>query len=83
MSLLNTNFVVDERTIIDRTTDPELDGKSGTVVGKTADDLSNIYIVLLDHPLSCGDRAKNITEACLFRESDPKDSNGRYLAHVF
>ena len=61
------NFVIDEVVQINHTTDPELDGQTGTILGRSIVDVLDFYIVLLDKPHSRGDKAISITEACLDR----------------
>lgn len=68
MNYLQHLFQVDERVSI-LNTSSELDGKYGTVLGKsireTGPSYPEFYIVLLDDPASNGDKAISITEACL------------------
>lgn len=65
------NFKIDSVVQINRTTDPELDGKFGTILGRSIVDVLDFYIVLLETPHSRGDKAISITEACLdFIEND-------------
>ena len=59
------NFKIDEVVQINRTTDPELDGKFGTILGRSIVDVLDFYIVLLETPHSRGDKAVSMTEACL------------------
>jgi hypothetical protein len=59
------NFRIDERVRFHSTTDPELDGFGGIVLGKSIDDLIAFYIILLDRPHSRGDKAVSMPEVCL------------------
>lgn len=59
------NFPIGQRVEFHSTTDPELDGHGGEVLGRTYQDIFDCYIVLLDKPHSRGDRAVNIPEQCL------------------
>ncbi len=61
------NFQVDDRVLIGRTTSPLLDDKTGTILGKAIEDVSDIYIVMLDEPTPDA-RAIILTEVCLTRE---------------
>jgi hypothetical protein len=63
---MKQNFVVDQKVIIGQTTSPELDGMGGTILGKSVEDVSDVYIVMLDGPLSYSDdKAITLTEVCL------------------
>lgn len=61
---LKQNLTVDERVVIGRTNDPNLDGQQGTILGKSTDDICDFYIVLLDTPYG-GQKAINLIESCL------------------
>ena len=58
------NFPVNTRVLIEKTTDPNLDGQTGTILGKSFVHVLDHYIVLLDVPLP-DFRAITLTEACL------------------
>jgi len=62
--VLKQNLKIDQRVVIGRTSDENLDFASGTVLGKSGDHICDTYIVLLDNPYM-GQKAINITEACL------------------
>lgn len=62
--ILKRNMPVDQRVMFGQTADPDLDGTTGTVLGKSGDHVFDVYIVLLDKPYM-GQKAINITEACL------------------
>ena len=61
---LKQNLAVDRRVVFGRTSNPNLDNQTGTILGKSFDNICDIYIVLLDVPY-CGQKAITITEACL------------------
>lgn len=61
---LKLNFAVDQRVVIGRTTDKRLDGKTGTILGKSTNHIAEFYIVLLDEPIK-GAKAINLIESCL------------------
>lgn len=61
---LKQNLAADQRVVMGRTTSPLLDGKSGTILGKSFENACDIYIVLLDEPID-GQKAIVMTEACL------------------
>ena len=68
---LGQNFRVDERVRMARTTDPELDGYCGTILGTSADDkVCAFYIIELDAPHSLGYRAITLIESCIDRISN-------------
>lgn len=64
--VLKQNLPVDTRVVIGRTSDAQLDGATGTVLGKSGDHICDTYIVLLDDPYM-GQKAINMTEACISR----------------
>lgn len=62
---LNQNLKVDQRVVIGRTSDPSMDGLTGTVIGKSyTDPTMSTYIILLDTPYM-GQKGVCLTEACL------------------
>ena len=61
---LKQNLSIDQRVVFGRTSDSNMDGKMGTILGKSFDDICDIYIVLLDEPYN-GQKAINLTEACI------------------
>ncbi len=62
---LNQNLNIDQRVVLGRTSDPEMDNLSGTIIGRSyTDPTMSVYIVLLDAPYK-GQRGVCITEACL------------------
>lgn len=61
------NFDIDQRVVIDHTSDPELDGKLGTVIGRSMYHVADTYIILLDHQHSSGNRAVTLIETLLYR----------------
>lgn len=73
MSVSKTKFSLNERVTIDLTTDPELDGNGGTIVGTSLYKSCGSYNVLLDSPHSCGERTVVIPEEGIFRAVDPID----------
>ncbi len=64
---LKQNFQVDQRVTINRTTDPELDGHRGTILGMASTYAEvDFYIVLLDTPhTKTGYKAIQMIESCL------------------
>ncbi len=62
--VLKQNLEVDQLVVIGRTGDNDMDGRVGTILGKTFDNVCDSYIVLLDEPY-CGQKAINLTEACI------------------
>lgn len=62
---LKQNFEIDQKVIIGRTTDENLDGQTGTIVGKSFNNICDFYIVLLDIPYPDGTKAINMIESCL------------------
>lgn len=62
--VLKQNLKVDQRVVIGRTNDKDLDGLVGTILGKSFDNLYDAYIVLLDEPYH-DQKAINLTEACI------------------
>ena len=70
--LLNQNLPMNTRVEIGRTTDPHLDGQRGTIIGKSFDDPScTFYIVLLDdeHAVT-GARGIILIESCIKKLSN-------------
>lgn len=63
--VLKQNLSVDQRIVMGRTTEANLDGKCGTILGKTTEDICDFYIVLLDEPHPSGQKAIVLTEACI------------------
>ncbi len=61
---LKQNLDVDQRIVMGRTSDSNMDGKTGTILGKSFDNVCDVYIVLLDAPYN-GQKAINLTEACI------------------
>ena len=66
MGKLGQNFQVSDRVVMNRTTDPTLDGHEGTILGTSAKFAEcAFYIVLLDEPHPSGDRAITLIESCI------------------
>ena len=61
---LNQNLSIDQRVVVGRTSNPDLDGMFGSIVGSSFNGLFRTYIVLLDRPY-LEQKAIAITEACL------------------
>lgn len=63
---MGKNFAIRDRVRFHHTSDRELDGFGGSVLGKSIDDgVLAHYIVLLDQPHSRGDLAVSMPEVCL------------------
>jgi len=68
MGKLGQNLQVGERVTMNRTTDHELDGHKGTILGTSAKFAEcAFYIVLLDDPFLSGERAISLIESCIDR----------------
>ena len=80
MDYQKKNFPLNARVMIENTTDPILDGQTGTILGKSIVDVLDYYIVLLDVPQP-DFRAITITEVCLKKhETEVSKWLSRYLA---
>lgn len=64
--VLKQDLEVDQKVIIGRTSDSNLDGQTGVILGKTFDDICDSYIIFLEKPYN-GQKAINLTEACISR----------------
>ncbi len=64
--VLKQNLEVNQRVIIGSTSDSNLEGQTGVILGKTFDDIFDSYIILLEKPYN-GQKAINLTEACISR----------------
>lgn len=63
--LLKQNLAVDQRVIMNRTSDEGLDNHMGTILGKSYSSAEmDVYIILLDEPYM-GQKAIALTEACI------------------
>lgn len=65
---MTKNLQVDQEVMIDRTTDPYLDSKTGKILGTSyQDQIVTFYIVGLDepHPVT-GVKAIQLIEGCVF-----------------
>ena len=59
------NLSVDQRVVLGRTSSEDMDGATGTILGKSYDDsFIDSYIVLLDVPLN-GQKAISLIEGCI------------------
>lgn len=64
--IMQQNFKPNQRVMIGQTSDPELDGATGSVIGVAVRNVPDIYIVSLDKPLSYTDfEAITMPEVCL------------------
>ena len=61
---IGKGFKVDDRVYFTDTSDPKLDGLTGTILGTSFDFVHKSHIVLLDTSY-LGEKAISITEACL------------------
>lgn len=60
------NFQIDEKVRFTQTGDHRLDGRTGSILGKSMVHVMDFYIVLFDQPINgYSDKAIAITEACL------------------
>jgi hypothetical protein len=68
---LKQNFAPNTRIIIRRTTDPNLDGQYGTIIGISASTYQcDFYIVGLDTPTVDGWTAIQLIESCIDKLSN-------------
>lgn len=65
---MKKNFSCDQKVIFVGTGSSIIEGKFGTVIGKACVNITDIYIVLLDEPVTAEEflhKAVVMTEACL------------------